>query len=209
LFSCLSLSLFSHGGPETSPLATRLRRAFILIDAEHGPKRTDMQLLALLRTHSIAYTIVLSKIDKLLLPGSSSSAATLAKQLQKLPEICRRTRQQLERDDDKDDEYGNDSEALGVAMSKKRQAGAAAALALTADVLTCSAEKAWPVGGPRKMGVENLRWAVLGAAGLDCDEHGHRRVMQVDVERWEEEDGIVSRVVDDDETAAPGRMNYM
>lgn len=61
-------------------------------------------------------------------------------------------------------------------------------MALTADVLACSAEAAWPVGSGRKVGVENLRWAVLSAAGLDCDEDGVRRAMEVNVEDWRESD---------------------
>jgi len=123
---------------------------------------------------------VLSKIDKLLLPRNSTSPTTLAGHLKRLPEICRRIKQRLEQDDRDNSD--------GEPLSKRKQAGATAAMALTSDVLTCSAEKSWPISSGRKIGVENLRWAVLGAAGLDCDEDGHRRVMQLDVENWEDEE---------------------
>jgi hypothetical protein len=50
------------------------------------------------------------------------------------------------------------------------------------DVLAASAEKqikglqGW--GGGAKIGIEAVRWAVLKACGLDCDEQGQRRVVE-------------------------------
>ena len=35
------------------------------MDAMHGPKETDLQMLALLREHSIPHQVVLSKVDRL------------------------------------------------------------------------------------------------------------------------------------------------
>lgn len=165
-----------------------------------------MQLLTLLRTHSIAYTVVLSKIDKLLFPGNSTSTATLAKHVAKLPEICRRVRQRLEQDDGYTGrgEEGGGWRGGAEGLTKKRQADATAALALTADVLTASAEKAWPLGSGRKIGVENLRWAVLGAAGLDCDEDGYRRVMRLEAEHWDDEDEHASTA-----STSSGRMRFV
>ena len=43
----------------------QLRRAFILIDALHGPKNTDLMLLDHLGASGVPYQIVLSKIDRL------------------------------------------------------------------------------------------------------------------------------------------------
>ena len=42
-----------------------MRRAFVLIDAKHGPKKMDMLLLQQLGAQGISYQIVLSKIDRL------------------------------------------------------------------------------------------------------------------------------------------------
>ena len=43
----------------------QLRRAFILIDALHGPKNTDLMLIDHLGASGVPYQIVLSKIDRL------------------------------------------------------------------------------------------------------------------------------------------------
>lgn len=47
------------------------------------------------------------------------------------------------------------------------------------EILTCSAEKSIEAG--KKLGIDGIRWAVLQAAGLDCDAHGRRRVSEVHV----------------------------
>jgi GTP-binding protein len=44
----------------------QLKRAFVLVDAEVGLKKTDEQLLAIFRKENIPHQIVLSKVDKLL-----------------------------------------------------------------------------------------------------------------------------------------------
>jgi GTP-binding protein len=44
---------------------SRLRRAFVLIDAKHGPKPMDLLLLEQLGNLGISYQVVLSKIDRL------------------------------------------------------------------------------------------------------------------------------------------------
>jgi GTP-binding protein len=53
--------------PEIVNLKTknRFRRAFVLIDAKHGPKSSDLMLLERLGREGVSYQIVLSKIDKL------------------------------------------------------------------------------------------------------------------------------------------------
>ncbi|KAM3416786.1 hypothetical protein BST61_g8378 [Cercospora zeina] len=48
----------------------QLRRTYVLVDAEHGLKQTDVQLLVHLRKQGIAHQVVLSKVDKLLYPDS-------------------------------------------------------------------------------------------------------------------------------------------
>jgi len=48
----------------------QLRRTFLLIDAEHGVKTSDRQLLALIKDIAIPYQVILSKADKIVFPGS-------------------------------------------------------------------------------------------------------------------------------------------
>lgn len=55
-------------------------------------------------------------------------------------------------------------------------------LSALGDVLGCSAEVAWPRGNGEKMGINELRWAVLQAVGLDCDENGRMRNLAFDLQ---------------------------
>ncbi|KAJ9635098.1 hypothetical protein H2199_008584 [Coniosporium tulheliwenetii] len=121
----------------------QLRRAFLLIDAEHGIKTADEQLLTLLRENGVPHQVILSKVDKLISPGSKlPSPDKLAANLQKLRTLCEETRK------------------------KSIEAG-------------------------KKLGIDGIRWAVLQAAGLECDAHGRRRISQVHV--LEDTNGEVNR----------------
>ncbi|MEC7628761.1 MAG: GTP-binding protein, partial [Pseudomonadota bacterium] len=51
-----------------------LRRVFVLIDARHGIKSNDMDILNLLDEAAVSYQIVLTKADK---PKEAALAATL------------------------------------------------------------------------------------------------------------------------------------
>ena len=46
-------------------LRANLRRVCLLIDARHGPKETDFEVMSLLDEAAVSYLIVLTKIDKL------------------------------------------------------------------------------------------------------------------------------------------------
>lgn len=46
-------------------LRPNLRRVCLLIDARHGPKETDFEVMSLLDEAAVSYLIVLTKIDKL------------------------------------------------------------------------------------------------------------------------------------------------
>lgn len=62
-----------------------LRRAFLLIDARHGPKAVDEEIMALLSSSAVTFQTVLTKADK---PGKSDLDKSLAKTrdcLQKYP----------------------------------------------------------------------------------------------------------------------------
>jgi GTP-binding protein len=52
-----------------------LRRAFLLIDARHGIKAVDGEIMALLDRSAVTFQVVLTKADK---PGAAALAATLA-----------------------------------------------------------------------------------------------------------------------------------
>ena len=65
------------------------------------------------------------------------------------------------------------------------------------DVLAASAEKqikglqGW--GGGAKIGIEAVRWAVLKACGLDCDEQGNRRILEgLEIQEAEEDGKVVA-----------------
>ncbi len=52
----------------------QLRRVYVLIDATHGPKGSDVLLLQTLATETIPFQIVLSKVDRLKKPGELNKA---------------------------------------------------------------------------------------------------------------------------------------
>ena len=52
-----------------------LRRAFVLVDARHGVKPVDAEIMALLDRAAVTFQVVLTKADK---PGAAALAATVA-----------------------------------------------------------------------------------------------------------------------------------
>lgn len=125
----------------------QLRRTYVLIDTEHGLKQSDMSLLLHLRQAGIAHQIVLSKVDKLLYPHAKAPGAQkLHNQLLKLQDTCRDIRQTL-------------NEAAAEAGGRNDVMG---------DILCCSAEKSIDdKGRHRRIGIDELRWSVLSACGLE------------------------------------------
>ncbi len=62
-----------------------LRRVFLLVDARHGPKAVDEEIMALLGDAAVTFQVVLTKIDK---PSKGDYSSVLAKTqavLQKYP----------------------------------------------------------------------------------------------------------------------------
>ena len=129
----------------------------MLVDAEHGLKRSDSDLLEMLRYHGIAHQVVLSKVDKILLPRGKVSLETVNNNLPKLRRLLDETR---------------------VKIVPEQRHGPRA----LEDIVTCSSEKELPVGSGNKIGIDNLRWAVLSAAGLDCDIDGNKKSMEYEVQ---------------------------
>ncbi|RDW65866.1 translation initiation/elongation factor MRX8 [Aspergillus mulundensis] len=123
----------------------QLRRAFLLIDSEHGIKPTDAAILSLFRKYAIPHQIILSKVDKLLVkkkskPTSVPSATKLA--------ALRATLEKLR----------------PVVQPDARTARIDGPGAL-GELLTCSADT--PLGEGRFLGISAVRWAIISAAGLD------------------------------------------
>jgi GTP-binding protein len=118
----------------------QLKRAFLLVDAIHGMKTSDEQLLALFRQQHIPHQIVLAKVDRLFfptarLPSEGALEARFA-ELRRTVEIIKRLIQP-----DVEDMSG----ALG-------------------ELIACSSEKR--INGSL-LGIDSVRHAMLQAAGLE------------------------------------------
>ena len=145
----------------------QLRRTFVLIDAEHGLKNSDIALLSHLRKEGVAYSVIMSKVDKLLHPNSKvPGPEKLRNGLEKLRVAREEVRQELK-------EAFNDGRDVRD------------------DILCCSSEKSLDErsGWRSKLGVDELRWAILNASGLESDEAGvpKRKVRTRDVKGVVEE----------------------
>lgn len=139
----------------------QLRRTFVLIDGEHGVKSTDLGLLEVLRHHGIAHQVVLSKIDKVLVPRGKVSAEVLNRNVGKLERVF--------------------EETVRKVVPEQRWGPRA-----LEDIITCSAEVDVPANSGVKLGVDSLRWAVLSAAGLECDLDGNKK--KLDYEQQQEDE---------------------
>lgn len=141
----------------------QLRRTFALVDAEHGLKASDISLLTNLRRQGISHQIVLSKVDKLLFSGSKAPGPQgLHNRLLKIQDLCASVRHKV------DLEAGDGRQGVG-------------------DILCCSAEKSIE-NKNRKLGVDEMRWAILSACGMESDESGHKKARIMDEIQVLEED---------------------
>ncbi len=118
----------------------QLRRAFVLIDALHGIKASDEQMVKLLRKEGISYQIVVSKADRLLATSKKGGNA----RLQAFFELLRQELVQPEG-------------GAGVAGLGEILAVGGLGDAKRNDKIT----------GRHMLGIEQVRWAVLVAAGLE------------------------------------------
>lgn len=55
-----------------------LKRVFLLIDARHGAKDNDVEIMKMLDDAAVSYQLVLTKIDKLAKPAQDAALAALA-----------------------------------------------------------------------------------------------------------------------------------
>lgn len=117
----------------------RLKRAFLLVDAKHGLKQTDKELLEMFRQHAISHQVVLSKADRIVCGGPKAPTdQQLHLRSESLRGICENIREAIQ------PAHSEGPVALG-------------------ELIACSAEKS--IDGKR-LGINHLRWAVLAATGL-------------------------------------------
>ena len=125
-----------------------LRRVFVLLDAEHGVKDKDRDILAALRLAGVSHQVVLSKMDKLYIPKADEISyvgkGTKVKSKGSVDAFRARMRDLL--------------------PDIKPAVGGGAALG---EILACSNKVT--VDGKR-LGVEHVRFAVLKAVGLEGEE---------------------------------------
>jgi GTP-binding protein len=117
-----------------------LKRAFLLIDAEHGIKPMDLRLLGFFKSQDVPYQVILSKADKILFPGSRTPSP---KAVEARIAALRRTMEAVK------EAIQPDSEADGGAVG---------------EVIACSSEQ-WVEG--TRIGINAVRFAMLQATGLE------------------------------------------
>lgn len=117
-----------------------LKRAFLLIDAEHGVKDSDRFVIDMFKEHRVPYQIVLSKVDRALFGKKKHlGPAALEGRLEVLKGKMNQVKNIIQPDTEED----------GGAVG---------------EVLACSSERS--IEGKR-MGIDDVRFAMLHAAGLE------------------------------------------
>ncbi|KZF24901.1 hypothetical protein L228DRAFT_236060 [Xylona heveae TC161] len=122
----------------------QLRRVFLLLDPEHGPKAGDIQLLKALRYHAIPHQIVLSKTDKLVRPrGRNLFTKVPGDRMEMLKQVFQELRK--------------------VVQPRRRDGPPA-----LGEIIACSAEKGLEKKNSvnAKLGIDRVRYAILAATGL-------------------------------------------
>ncbi|KAH6680273.1 P-loop containing nucleoside triphosphate hydrolase protein [Halenospora varia] len=118
----------------------QLKRAFLLVDAEHGVKTSDKQLMELFKQHEVPFQVVLSKADRILFPGSRNpSPDALSFRLAELKRTMESVKDTVQPNPE-DDVHG------------------------VGEVIACSSEK-WIEG--KIMGIDAVRFAMLKAVGFE------------------------------------------
>ncbi|KAF7907492.1 uncharacterized protein EAF01_005078 [Botrytis porri] len=165
----LDMPGYGHGGrPEWGKEIIKylekrkqLKRAFVLIDAEHGIKESDRVMLQMLRSQKVPHQVVLSKIDKILFASNTKripSNDNLKNRMTRIDKVLQETKEMIEPDPESED-----------------------ADSMTGEILTCTSEKC----AGRKYGIDAVRFAMLRAAGLHIQPK-IRLAKQVDIISHEE-----------------------
>ncbi|KAF3037844.1 hypothetical protein E8E12_008533 [Didymella heteroderae] len=124
-----------------------LRRVFVLLDAEHGVKDKDRSILASLRLAGVSHQVVLSKMDKLYIPKAG--------EIKKMGKGVKMKSK---------GSVTGFRERMRALLPEIAPPHGGAALG---EILACSSETL--VDGKR-LGVEDVRFAVLKAVGLEGEE---------------------------------------
>lgn len=144
-------------GTEIMKLLTKrrqLRRAFLLIDAEVGLKSNDLDLLGMLRENGVPHQVVLTKADKVLFDNHKLKKFDTSIDLSRQMESIKKRQEGMW-------ELFND-----------RSRWPSTGQTPLCDILVTIADKGAPMNW--KLGIDPLRFAILQAAGLDCDRQGKK-----------------------------------
>lgn len=120
----------------------QLKRVFLLIDVEHGMKKSDKHMLDLCKQINVPFQVLLSKVDKVIssvITQETSKSGRLGEVIDQLKEAI-----------------GSESIANGLAFG---------------EIIAFSSTK-WMFG--RRLGINEVRHAVLRAAGFEYQETQHR-----------------------------------
>ncbi|KAF2162811.1 hypothetical protein M409DRAFT_26666 [Zasmidium cellare ATCC 36951] len=132
----------------------QLRRTYVLVDSEHGLKKSDIALLMYFRQKGIPYQIVLSKVDKLLFARSKvPGPEKLSNSLLQLGDVKMKVQEML------------NEEAKGMGMRGD----------VVEDILCSSGNPDKAIKGAtgdrkRMIGVDELRWNILTVCGMQGSE---------------------------------------
>lgn len=158
----------------------QLKRAFLLVDAEHEIKASDRQIIRMLQELQVPFQVVLSKVDRILFSKNGKkfpSGEVLQKRLERVHETALKVKE------------------LVMPSAEDEGKGVGEVIAI------CSQN---PVDG-KPVGIDQLRFAVLRAAGLELQQKSIDSSVVVDETVPYEGDGIhmpalrkAERVVDED-----------
>lgn len=135
----------------------QLRRTFLLIDALHGLKDHDRDLLRLLRQYAIPHQVILSKVDRVLF-SSKAQAKMAMKKRQSNVSVSAANIADLQK---------SLRELRAVIQPDGRTEGPGA----LGEILTCSAETRLE-RNTQRLGINAVRWAILTAAGFGGSQIG-------------------------------------
>ena len=133
----------------------------MLVDSKQGLKRSDKELLSFFRQNAVSHQVILSKVDRILFGKKKPSLARMKLKSPDLNRICQELRGKIQPG------HGDGPEALG-------------------EILVCSAEAKLERS---RLGISNIRWAVLAATGLS---EAKRKLLPSDLSTSIPNDGVVT-----------------
>ena len=143
----------------------RLRRAFVLVDAEHAVTKMDVEMFTLLWENLIPHQIVASKADKILFTSA-----------RKVGNVLKQSRVM-----DLSSKFDIIRSKVAIEQGKIGKIQQRTGTDVLGDVLGVSGKTSWPPQSSQFVGIGGLRWAILEAAGLAADANGARSSLDVDI----------------------------